>query len=112
MTTIMTKEEFMHSEMYENIKSLPKHLCPDCINRAPLRSLLTRLKSADSLILPANRHEMKGLVMFSLFLVSPGMARNLFSDVSVCTTEQCEVAALRLNENMNISIDSSGLKRK
>merc|ERR1712117_126900 len=63
-----------------------------------------------SLSVPANRHDMERLVMYSLFLVSLGMAKNLFSDVSVCTTEQCEVAALRLNENMNISIDSSGLK--
>ena len=49
--------------------------------------------------------KMKHLAIFILFLVPPGLAKNLLNNVPVCTSEQCEVAALRLYKNMNTSAD-------
>ena len=50
---------------------------------------------------------MRHLAIFILILVPSAMAKNLIKDknVSVCTSEQCEVAALRLFKNMNTSAD-------
>ena len=50
---------------------------------------------------------MNYLAILILFLVPSSMAKNLIidDDVPVCTSEQCEVAALRLFKNMNTSAD-------
>lgn len=50
--------------------------------------------------------EMSTIAIFNLFLVT-AMAKNLIKDedVPVCTNEQCEIAALRLYKNMNMSAD-------
>ena len=49
--------------------------------------------------------KMRHPTIFILLMLTSALADSLIKDVPICANEQCEIAALRLNKNMNGSAD-------